>query len=193
MTLLDFIHPHASQALVATEPGIETSVAPPAVTPVESKAEETPKDATLAPEDIAATTVVEPLKDEVRPNYRLAPKLICISPSVMLRALYGQVNPQPTATHAEAGTAHTETDATAPAETTPHVTIEEPQAAEAVTPAEEVKEEAIDDKQATVKVCLRERERLTIIRTKRRRPKLRVKVSSPGCLVSGSRQRRRSG
>jgi hypothetical protein len=59
MTLLDYLHSSTSttQVPVAAEAGSEVAVAPVA----EIKEEE----AVPAPEDIATTTVVEPLKDEV--------------------------------------------------------------------------------------------------------------------------------
>ena len=69
MTLLDYIS-HGSQAPLASEP------APEAETPVTSPPELPPKDVPiveaprlesppLEPEDIAATSVLEPVKDEV--------------------------------------------------------------------------------------------------------------------------------
>jgi len=71
MTILDFIHPHATHTAEETqpvtpvieEPSIEETVAPPAI--VEPTPEVKKDEPVLTPEDTAASTVIEPLKDDV--------------------------------------------------------------------------------------------------------------------------------
>jgi len=110
------------QAALVTEPGPEISVAPPVV-------EEHPngevKGEVPAPEDVAATTVVEPLKDEV--------------------------NAQPTATHAEQGNTHTEAEPATQVDGTPADKPVEETPAAPVTASEEAKEDKKEDKKAAVK------------------------------------------
>ncbi len=73
MTLLDFMHPHGSQAAIAAEPitdspAVKTTVdSPPDVPPKIATEIESPKalPAAPAPEDVTTTSVDEPVKDDV--------------------------------------------------------------------------------------------------------------------------------
>jgi hypothetical protein len=57
MTLLDYLHASTSQTALVAEPSVEN-----ALIPAGDVKEEV---AASAPEDIAATSVIEPLKDDV--------------------------------------------------------------------------------------------------------------------------------
>ena len=143
-------------------------------------------EAPAAPEVVAAATTAEPVAD-VSFMFRICDGLCHgVNPDA-------QATAQPTTTHAEAGTAHTDAEPATQVDGTPAKTTEE-----AAKPAEETKTEAKkEEKKSAAKVSVATlcvSSPLTC-RKRPRRPRLRTRASSLSSLVaerSPLRRRRRS-